>query len=181
MATNRTLLATVVALACVGFSTAESATSDAAVDSRRAQPKAPLEGTWVVTIRPIVCSGPGAGSDVPGITPVVSHLSFVRGGVLIESTSNPNFGAGKRGSGQGVWERTGRTSYQFAFEAFLIEPNAPYLTGLQRIDQTVELHTDDEWTSSGPVRFFETFDLGTAPGLAPYRAGCARATGVRFY
>lgn len=151
-----------------------------AVGGRQVAP-APLEGTWVVTIRPIVCSGPGAGSDVPGITPVVSHLSFVRGGVLIESTSNPNFGAGKRGSGQGVWERTGRTSYQFAFQAFLLEPNAPYRTGVQRIDQTVELHTDDEWSSSGPVRFFETFNPGIVPDLEPYRGGCARATGLRFY
>lgn len=66
-------------------------------------------------------------------------------------------------------------------QAFLLEPLAPYRTGLQRIEQTVELHTVDEWSSSGPVRFFETFDLSTSPELAPYRAGCARANGVRLY
>ena len=147
----------------------------------RYQAPAPLEGTWVVTIRPIVCTGPTAGTDVPGIPAVISHLTFARGGTMTEATSNPNFGPGKRSAGHGYWERTGRTSYQFAMQAFLNEPNAPYKTGLQRIEQTVELHTEDDWTSSGPVRFFETFDLSLTPGLVPYRAGCARATGVRFY
>jgi hypothetical protein len=134
----------------------------------RSPAPAPLEGSWVVKIRPIFCSGPTAGSDVPG------------GGSLVEETSNPNLGAGKRTGGNGWWERTGRTSFQFAFQAFLVEPLAPYKTGLQRIEQTLELHTDYEWSSSGPVQFFETFDLADAPGLAPYRAGCARANGVRM-
>lgn len=146
----------------------------------RSQAPAPLEGTWVVTIRPIVCSGPGAGTDVPGITPVKSHLTFGRGGTLIEATSNPNLGAGKRGPGHGWWERTGATSYQFAMQAFLIEPLTPYQTGLQRIEQTAEMLSNDEWSSSGPVQFFNVFDLSTAPGLAPYRFGCARASGVRM-
>ena len=144
----------------------------------RSQAPAPLEGTWVVTIRPIFCA---AGTDVPGIPPVVSHLTFAHGGTMTEATSNPAFGPGRRSAGNGSWERTGRTSYQFAMQAFLNEPNAPYKTGLQRIEQTVELHTEDDWSSSGPVRFFETFDLSLTPGLVPYRAGCARATGVRLY
>lgn len=147
----------------------------------RAPAPAPLEGTWVVSVRPIFCSGPSAGTDVPGIPPVKSHLTFGRGGTLIEETSNPNFGVGSRTGGNGWWERTGRTSYQFAMQAFLLSPEAPYRTGIQRIEQTVELHGDDEWSSSGPVQFFETFDLNDAPGLAPYRAGCARANGVRMY
>jgi hypothetical protein len=147
----------------------------------RSQAPAPLEGTWVVTIRPIFCSGPSAGTDVPGIVPVKSHLTFGRGGTLIEETSNPNFGVGSRSGGNGWWERTGRTSYQFALQAFLVEPLDPYRTGIQRIDQTAELHGSDEWSSSGTVQFFETFDLNEAAGLAPYRAGCARANGVRLY
>ena len=144
----------------------------------RSQAPAPLEGTWVVTIRPISCAN---GADVSGIPPVVSHLTFAHGGTMTEATSNPALGQGARGPGHGYWERTGRTSYQFAFQAFLNAPLPPYKTGLQRIEQTVELHTGDNWTASGPVQFFETFDLSTAPGLKPYRAGCARATGVRLY
>jgi hypothetical protein len=147
----------------------------------RSQAPAPLEGTWVVTVRPIFCSGPNAGADVPGIPPVTSYLTFGRGGTLIEATSNPALGAGKRGPGHGWWDRTGRTSYQFAFQAFLVEPLAPYQTGLQRIDQTVELHSQDEWSSSGSVRFFNVFDQNVTPAPAPYRSGCARSNGVRMY
>jgi hypothetical protein len=148
----------------------------------RSQAPAPLEGTWIVTIRPVFCSGPSAGEYVPGVTPVKSHLTFGRGGTLVEASStNANLGPGKRTGGNGWWERTGRTSYQFAMQAFLVSPDPPYRTGLQRFDQTVELHDDDNWTSSGTVQFYETFDLNDAPDLAPYRGGCARVSGARMY
>jgi hypothetical protein len=145
----------------------------------RQQAPAPLEGTWVVSIRPIFCSGPDAGMVVPGVDPIKTQFTFGRGGTLIEVNSN-NFGGSGRSAGTGWWERTGRTSYQFATQAFLVAPEAPYLPGIHRIEQTVELRSDDEWSSSGPVSFFETFDLNDAPGLAPYRAGCVRAKGVRM-
>ena len=179
MITKKTLLVTIGTLALAGYS-ASGVAQEGPGYGRSAAP-APLEGTWIVKIRPVYCSGPSAGEYVPGTTPITSHLTFGRGGTLVEATSNPNLGAGKRTAGQGWWERTGQTSYQFAMEAFLVEPNAPYQTGLQRIEQTLELHTNDDWTSTGPVRFFATFDLNDAPGLAPYRGGCARANGVRMY
>jgi hypothetical protein len=175
MKTNSMLLA---ALAALTFAAQPVTATASGMAFGRSQAPAPLEGTWVVTIRPISCAN---GADVQGIPPVVSHLTFAHGGTMTEATSNPALGQGARGPGHGYWERTGRTSYQFAFQAFLNAPLAPYKTGLQRIEQTVELHTEDDWTSSGPVQFFETFDLSTAPGLKPYRAGCARATGVRLY
>lgn len=177
MNTKARLAAVVVAATVIGLSTASAADAPA---YGRSQAPAPLEGSWVVTIHPIYCSGPNAGLDVPGIPNVTSHLTFGRGGTLVESTSNPALGAGKRTPGHGWWERSGNTSYQFAMQAFLVEPAAPYQTGLQRIEQTVEMSSNDEWTSSGPVRFFNVFDLSTAPGLAPYRFGCARASGVRM-
>ena len=174
------LLATVMA----GYSAIGSAEEGMAFG--RSQAPAPLEGTWVVTIRPIYCSGPNAGADVvlPDGTkppPVTSHLTFGRGGALLESTSNPALGAGKRTPGHGWWERTGRTSYQFAMQAFLVDPLPPYQSGLQRIDQTLELHTNDEWTSSGTVKFFGVFDINVTPAPSPYRSGCARSNGVRMY
>lgn len=147
----------------------------------RSQAPAPLQGSWIVTIRPVFCSGPSAGSDVPGPTPVVSYLTFAAGGTLTESTSNPAFAPALRGPGHGYWERTGRTSYQFVLQAFVIGSNATYQAGHQRIEQTVEMHSNDDWTSTGPVQFFNVTDLATAPGLVPYRGGCARATGVRMF
>ena len=171
------LAAILMATVMSGYSVSGSA---AGVAYGRSQAPAPLEGSWVVTIRPVFCAGPSAGEFVPGVAPVTSHLTFGRGGTLVEATSNPALGS-KRTGGHGWWERTGRTSYQFAMQAFLVEPPAPYQTGLQRIEQTLELHTNDEWSSSGPVQFFAVFDLSTAPGLAPYRGGCARASGLRMY
>jgi hypothetical protein len=172
-------LAAVLVVTTLGFHSTTATANGMAFG--RWQPPAALEGTWVVSIRPIFCSGPSVGNDVPGIPPVVSYLTFGRGGTLVESTSNPNFGVGARSSGHGGWERTGRTSYQFMFQAFLNEPLAPYLTGHQRIDQTVEMHSMDDWSSSGTVQFFSVFDKSATPNLAPYRAGCARSTGVRLY
>jgi len=178
MNTKARLVAILVATVTAGFSTAGSAEGMA---YGRSQAPAPLEGSWVVTIRPIFCSGPSAGEYVPGIPPVTSHLTFGRGGTLIEATSNPALGAGKRTAGHGWWERSGRTSYQFAMQAFLVDPLPPYQSGLQRIDQTLELHTNDEWTSSGTVKFYNVFDINVTPAPSAYRSGCARANGVRMY
>ena len=182
MNTKARLAAVLVATVMAGFPTAGSAEGMA---YGRSQAPAPLEGSWVVTIRPIYCSGPNAGEDVVGptgpIPPVTSHLTFGHGGTLIEATSNPALGAGKRTAGHGWWERSGRTSYQFAMQAFLVDPLQPYQSGLQRIEQTLELHTNDEWTSSGTVKFYNVFDINVTPAPSAYRSGCARANGVRMY
>ncbi len=143
----------------------------------RSQAPAPLEGTWVVTIQPIVCK---TGIDVPNAPSVRSYLTFARGGTMTETNSNAAFEPGQRGPGHGYWERTGRTSYQFAFEAFIqfdsqLDPFR-YKRGYQRLDQTVEMHTNDEFTSSGSVGFF----AGTST-TNPSPSGCARSTGVRMY
>lgn len=182
MKTMARLAVALVATAAVGHPTASVANG---MTYWNFQAPARLEGTWVVTIRPIYCSGPNAGADVVlptgPVDPVTSHLTFGRGGTLVETTSNPALGAGKRSSGHGWWERTGRTSYQFAVQAFLVDPLPPYVSGLQRIEQTIELHTNDEWTSSGPVNFYDVFDINVTPAPKAYRSGCARASGVRMY
>jgi hypothetical protein len=178
MNTMAKLAVVLVATTMAGFSTAHAQDGMA---YGRSQAPAPLEGAWVVTIRPIFCVGPSAGEYVPNIPPVTSHLTFGHGGTLIEATSNPALGAGKRTAGHGWWERTGSTSYQFAMQAFLVEPSAPYQSGLQRIEQTLEMLSNDEWTSSGPVKFYNVYDVNVTPAPAPYRSGCARANGVRMY
>lgn len=66
-------------------------------------------------------------------------------------------------------------------QAFITSTNASYRAGHQRIEQTLEMHSIDDWTSTGPVQFFDVFDLATKPGLAPYFPGCARASGVRMF
>ena len=174
----RTVLAT---LAIAGFSTTAVASYSPGFWRRHALQ--PLEGTWVVTINPTFCTTTAAGNagdDVPGVPPVTAYLTFARGGTMTESNSNAAFEPGQRGPGHGYWDRTGRTSYQFAFQAFIQFDStlAPfrYKRGYQRLDQTLELHTDDEFTSSGSVRFFagtSTTDI--------LLSGCARSTGERLY
>jgi hypothetical protein len=144
----------------------------------RAQAPAPLEGSWIVSIQPVVCT---TGADVPNVPPVTSYLTFAAGSTMTESTSNPAFAPGQRGSGHGYWERTGRTSYQFVMQAFVTAESGRYKPGHQRIEQTVEMHSKDDWTSTGPVQFFDVFDLASAPGRTPYIQGCARATGLRMF
>ena len=58
-------------------------------------------------------------NDVPGVPGIKAYLTFGRGGTLTETNSNPGFDPGLRGPGHGYWDRTGKTSYQFAFEAFI--------------------------------------------------------------
>lgn len=177
MNTRKILLAMAFALAFTGNSTAVLADEENGLAYGRSQAPAPLEGTWVVTIQPIVCS---SGLDVPGVPSVRAYLTFARSGTLTETNSNVAFEPGQRGPGHGYWERTGRTSYQFAFEAFIQfdsqNPPFRYKRGYQRLDQTLELHTGDEFTSSGTVRFF----AGTST-TDPSPSGCARSSGVRMY
>jgi hypothetical protein len=177
MNTKKTLLAAVAALTLAGHSVAGLSDDANGLAFGRSQAPAPLEGTWVVTIQPIVCS---SGLDVPGVPSVRAYLTFARGGTLTETNSNVAFEPGQRGPGHGYWERSGRTSYQFAFEAFIQfdsqNPPFRYKRGYQRLDQTLELHTGDEFTSSGTVRFF----AGTST-TNPSPSGCARSSGVRMY
>ena len=172
--------AILAALATASFGL--TAHADAVAYGRSTAP-APLEGTWITAIQPVFCTTTPAGSAgdfVPGTVPVYLYLTFHRGGTLTESNSSAGFEPGQRGPGHGVWERTGHTSYQFAFQAFLqfdsTQPPFRYKRGYQRIEQTVEMHTNDEFTTSGPVRFF----TGTST-TDPYIAGCARTSGVRMY
>jgi hypothetical protein len=177
MKTKNALLAAIAALTAFDYSAATLAAPPAHGKW------APIEGTWIVTINPVFCTAEppfNAGDDVPGVPKVTAYLTFGRGGTLTETNSNANFEPGQRGPGHGYWERTGQTSYQFAFQAFIqfdsVLPPFRYKRGYQRLDQTVELHTDDEFTTSGPVQFFN----GTAT-TDPYIAGCARSEGTRLY
>jgi len=55
-------------------------------------------------------------------------------------------------------------------------PPFRYKRGYQRVEQTLELQTRDQFTTSGPVQFF----VGTSM-TNPYIDGCAKSSGVRLY
>ena len=180
MKTKKALLTALMGFTVAGFS-AVALAGDAPAYGRSAAP-APLEGTWVVTIHPTFCEATptnNAGDDVPGIPGIVAYLTFARGGTITETNSNPFFEPGQRGPGHGYWERTGRTSYQFVVQAFIqfdsTQPPFRYTRGYQRLDQTLELQTPDEFSTTGLVRFF----AGTSTTAIP-PSGCARSSGVRL-
>lgn len=140
----------------------------------RSQAPAPLEGTWLVTVNPYVCS---SGVAVPNAQ-FRSRVTFNSGGTLIEATSNPSFEAGQRSPGMGAWERVGRESYRVVFEAYVLftsRTSTPprYQRGEQRVEQYLEMDGTDAWTSTAAVFFRD--DAGN-----PLTTGCMRATGTRL-
>ena len=136
----------------------------------RSQAPALLEGTWQVRITPYVCA---TGVPLPPAAEFDSLVSFASGGTMTETTSNPRFLPGQRSPGLGYWERSGRLSYEVAFQAFVQFTGGNYTQGVQRVEQQIELLDADHWNSTAVVEFS---DVNGAPILA----GCMRAVGVRM-
>jgi hypothetical protein len=176
MNTMAKLAVVLVATTMAGFSTAHA---EDGMAYGRSQAPAPLEGTWLVSIKPYSCA---TGIDVPNVPPVISYLTFGAGGTYLEATSNPAFDRGQRGPGHGFWERTGRSTYRAVHQAFILFDSASvngqpprYVRGHQRIDQGIEMQDNDSWTSTASVQFFA---VGSSSPIPP--SGCARATATRM-
>jgi hypothetical protein len=136
-----------------------------------------LVGTWRVTVTTFPCANPQAKNK-----PFVSLLTFWSNGSLIETTSSPQFQPGQRSNGHGFWERIGPGAYRVISEAFIQFPTTPpppapaLQSGVQRIDQGIQMTSRDSFVSDASVSFFNS----TAPNSAPYFTGCATASGERF-
>ena len=63
MNTKKMLLTTVATLTLVGYTATGLADEENGLAYGRSQAPAPLEGTWVVTIQPIVCSAKSSSSN----------------------------------------------------------------------------------------------------------------------
>jgi len=134
---------------------------------------AKLEGTWRVSVTLRNCD---SGTTMP---PFQSLLTFARGGTLTGTTSSPDFLPGQRSPDHGVWSPAGGHAFRAVEEAFILfdSPSRPNRRGLrsgtQRINQTIELKNDDEFTSSASTVYFDTSGTMVA-------TGCASAVGRRF-
>ncbi len=132
-----------------------------------------LQGTWRVAVTLVNCA-----TGVPMGPPFTSLLSFVRGGTLVGTTSNPGFQPGQRSSEHGIWKHTGWHNYAAVHEAFILfttAPNPPapgFAAGTQRITEAIQVD-DDQSTSAASIQFFDT-------GGNLVRTGCARTVGSRF-
>ena len=135
-----------------------------------------LEGTWWVQVTAL--------SDCTSRTPLGSFsaiLTFVHGGTMTGTTTNPVFAVGQRGPDHGVWSRAGGPrAYRASSAAFLLFTSAPnpplspgFQAGYQRLDQAITLTDADHFASDAVTQFFD------ATGHK-YREGCASATARRF-
>jgi len=134
---------------------------------------AKLEGTWRVSVTLRNCD---SGETIP---PFQSMLTFARGGTLTGTTSSPDFLPGQRSPDHGVWSPSGGHAFRAVEEAFILfdSPSRPnrhsFHSGTQRINQTIELKNDDEFTSSASTVYLDL--SGTM-----LTTGCASAVGRRL-
>ncbi len=135
--------------------------------------KSPLVGNWQVQVTQVDCS-----NGTPLGPAFTSNLTFAADGTMAEDTSNPIFGKGQRGGGQGWWNSTGQSSYaatSFALIKYTTPPNQKkhnpgFNAGQQTISQTITFDGGaGTWSSTAAVSFAD--QTGNV-----YRTGCAVAT-----
>jgi hypothetical protein len=157
-------------LVLLGFVTLALGQIGAAQDGR-------LVGTWRVTVTQVDCQTAAALAP-----PFSSLLTFAVGGTLAEDTTNPIFGPGQRGAGQGVWNPLNRFTFRAKSLAFINYTTVPnpaahnpgFQAGEQTILQTITFNPkSDQWTSEAAIAFTDTTG-------AVYRQGCAAAIAQRF-
>jgi hypothetical protein len=133
------VLVAVAVAAAVSFSSASSAASSAE--------GLQLDGTWMVTVTRI--------NPPPGLAPTFkSLLSYVRGGVMIETSSLA--GANRRSPALGQWERIGNDLFATSMRFFRSDPATGANLGTQEVDRTVRLSADgDSFTAVAVVQQFD--------------------------
>jgi hypothetical protein len=135
-----------------------------------------LVGTWSVTVSLTDCHG-----NLKGTFP--SLLMFSRGGTLTESTFNPGFEHGQRGTGLGVWWLNEDGTYSATDVAYILftstiySPGPPpvgFAAGTQKITHKITLNSSaSSWTDVAQVQFYDA-------NHNPLNHACATATAVRL-
>ena len=136
-----------------------------------------LVGTWQVQVTQVDCQ-----TGKPLGPPFTSLLTFAQGGTMNEDTSNPAFGHGQRGGGQGMWSSTGQSIYaakSVALIKYTTPPNQKthnpgFDAGQQIISQNITFNDQSgQWSSTASVAFADT-------NGDVYRQGCATASATPF-
>jgi hypothetical protein len=139
-----------------------------------------LIGAWSVT----VTLHPAGNCDGPVIAPPFSsEVMFSRGGTLTESTSNPAFEHGQRGTGLGVWWLNDNGSYSATDVAYILftssnyapgPPPVGFAAGTQAITHNIILNRNaTRWTDRATVQFYDV-------NHNPLNRACATASAVRL-
>ncbi len=106
-----------------------------------------LDGTWMTTVTRI--------NPPPGLAPTFKSLvSYVRGGVMIETSSLA--GANRRSPALGQCERIGNDLFATSMWFFRSDPATGANLGTQEVDRTLRLSADgDSFTAVGVVQQFD--------------------------
>jgi len=139
-----------------------------------------LVGAWSVT----VALHPAGNCNGPVIAPLFSSIvMFSRGGTVTESTSNPAFEPGQRGTGLGVWWLNEDGTYSATDVAYILftssnyapgPPPVGFAAGTQAITHTIVLNSDaSAWTDRATVQFYGV-------NHNPLNRACATASAVRL-
>jgi len=139
-----------------------------------------LIGAWSVT----VTLHPAGNCGGPAIAPPFSSIvMFSRGGTLTESTSNPVFQPGQRGTGLGVWWLNDNGTYGATDVAYILftssnyapgPPPVGFAAGTQEITHSIRLNrAASQWTDTATVQFYDVNHIAL-------NHACATATAVRL-
>lgn len=164
--------------AIVGLATALSLAPPARAQSEQAA--FGLVGAWNVT----VTLHPAGNCNGPVIAPPFSSMvMFSRGGTVTESTSNPAFQPGQRGTGLGVWWLNEDGSYGATDVAYIMftssnyapgPPPVGFAGGTQEITHSIRLNSAaSHWTDIANVQFYDVHHNAL-------NHACATATAVRL-
>lgn len=128
-----------------------------------------LVGAWSVSVTLTDCNG-----TVKGTFP--SLVMFSRGGTVTETTFNPAFQPGQRGTGLGVWwHRDDDDAYGAIDVAFIQYTAGPFTAGTQEITHQITLNDGaSEWTDTATVQFYDL-------AHNPLAHACATAKAVRLH
>jgi hypothetical protein len=129
-----------------------------------------IEGAWRVDVTPRPCDTAGNPIDGPGGSSFPTLNTYHRGGTLSEHGSR--LSPARRGSGHGIWRRTGYSRFEYRLEFQIFDTNG-FLTHTQTI--STELVMDDADTLTGKSRFKLTDLSGNSTPLQ-----CATIVGTRI-
>jgi len=126
-----------------------------------------LVGAWSVSVTLTDCNG-----TIKGTFP--SMLLFSRGGNVTETTFNPLFLPGQRGTGLGVWSLNDDGTYSATDVAFILYSSLMFTKGTQEISHTITLNSDATgWSDDAIVQFYDLDHNKLAHA-------CATASAVRL-
>jgi hypothetical protein len=108
-----------------------------------------LVGAWSVQVSLTDCIGNARGA-------FPSMVMFSRGGTVTESTFNPAFQPGQRGTGLGVWWLNDDGTYGATDVAFIQFTAGMFTAGTQEITHSITLNKRaSHWTDVATVQFYD--------------------------